>query len=96
MTVHTYLQITMTIAPANREAAAKVYTAYRNPFLTTIPGASSKDLLIRDDDVQVLHGFDSVAHAQAYLNSELFTKHVFAELQPLWQGQPDVRIYTVA
>lgn len=93
MTIKAYLQITMKIDDSKREAAAKVYTDYRKPFLETIPGAESKDLLIRDEDVQVLHGFDSVEHAQDYLNSELFKNDVFAGLQPLWNEDPDVRIY---
>ena len=66
MKVTAYLEITMKINEANRPAAAKVYTDYRGPFLEQIPGALTKDLLIRDEDVQVLHGFDSVEHAQAY------------------------------
>jgi len=32
----------------------------------------SKELLIRDEDVQVLHGFDGVEHVKAYLDSEMF------------------------
>ena len=60
MAVKAYLQVTMVIPEKNRAAAAKVYTDYREPFLKTIPGAETKDLLIRDEDVQVLHGFDSV------------------------------------
>lgn len=50
----------MQISEANRPAAVKVYTDYRQPFLDTIEGALTKDLLVRDEDVQVLHGFDSV------------------------------------
>lgn len=90
-----FLQITMKVPEKNRAAAAKVYTDYRQPFLDTIPGAVSKQLLIRDEDVQVLHGFDSVEHAQAYLKSEMFTKHVFPGLKPTWTENPDVRIYEV-
>lgn len=90
-----FLQITMKVPEKNRAAAAKVYTDYRQPFLDTIPGAVSKQLLIRDEDVQVLHGFDSVEHAQAYLKSEMFTKHVFPGLKPTWTEDPDVRIYEV-
>ena len=75
---------------------AKVYTDYRGPFLEQIPGALTKDLLIRDEDVQVLHGFDSVEHAQAYLTSEMFQNDVFVGLKPLWDADPDVKIYTVA
>ena len=73
MAVKAYLQVTMVIPEKNRAAAAKVYADYREPFLKTIPGAETKDLLIRDEDVQVLHGFDSVEHAKAYLDSEMFT-----------------------
>lgn len=96
MKVSAYLEITMKIDAANRPAAAKVYTDYRSPFLKTIPGALTKDLLIRDEDVQVLHGFDSVEHAKAYLTSELFQNDVFVGLKPTWSADPDVRIYTVA
>lgn len=96
MEVKAYLEITMRIDNANRPAAAKVYTDYRDPFLNTIEGALTKDLLIRDEDVQVLHGFDTVEHASAYLNSELFNNDVVKGLKPLWSAEPDVKIYTVA
>lgn len=96
MKVKAYLQITMKISNENRPAAAKVYTDYRKPFLDTIEGALTKDLLIRDEDVQVLHGFDSAEHAQAYLSSELFRNDVFVGLKPLWDADPEVKIYTVA
>ncbi len=95
-TVKAYLEITMNIPSENRPAAAKVYTDYRTPFLETIKGALTKDLLIRDEDVQVLHGFDSVEHAQAYLSSDMFQNDVFVGLQPLWVSDPEVKIYTVA
>lgn len=95
MDVKAYLQITMQVPEAKRATAAGVYTKYRQPFLDTIPGALTKQLLVRDEDVQVMHGFDSAEHAQAYLKSELFTKHVFPELKPTWSADPDVRIYEV-
>lgn len=96
MNVKAYLEITMKISEANRPAAAKVYTDYRQPFLDTIEGALTKELLVRNEDVQVLHGFDSAEHAQAYLSSPLFQNDVFVGLKPLWSADPDVRIYTVA
>ena len=96
MKVKAYLQITMKISNDNRPAAAKVYNDYRQPFLDTIKGALTKDLLIRDEDVQVLHGFDSAENAQAYLSSELFQNDVFVGLKPLWDADPEVKIYTVA
>lgn len=96
MNVKAYLEITMKIDAANRPAAAKVYNDCRQPFLDTIEGALTKNLLIRDEDVQVLHGFDSAEHAQAYLSSAMFQNDVFVALKPLWSADPDVKIYTVA
>lgn len=95
MKVNAYLEITMKIDNANRPAAAKIYTDYRQPFLDTIEGALTKELLVRDEDVQVLHGFDNVEHAQAYLSSTMFQNDVFVGLKPLWSIDPDVKIYTV-
>lgn len=94
--VGAYLEITMVIKNDNRSAAAKVYNDYREPFLNEIQGALTKNLLIRDEDVQVLHGFDTVENAKAYLTSELFKNDVAAGLSPLWDKEPDIRIYAVA
>ncbi|CAG9269925.1 hypothetical protein [Paraburkholderia unamae] len=91
-----YLQITLKIAAANRAAAAGVYRQYKAPFLATIAGAKSKELLVRDEDVQVLHGFESAAHAQSYLASALFTADVVGALKPLLEDAPNVRIYEAA
>lgn len=88
-----YLQITLKIASANRPAAARVYVDYREPFLKTIPGAQSKELLLREEDVQVLHGFDTVEHAAAYLKSSLFQNDVVAALAPNLSAEPEIRIY---
>ncbi|RAP44777.1 MAG: hypothetical protein BZ134_02435 [Methanosphaera sp. SHI1033] len=96
MAVEAYLQVMMTINKENREAAAKVYNDYRQPFLDDIEGALTKELLIRDEDVQVIHGFDSMEHAKAYLDSELFTKKVAPGLQSTWAADPDIRFYEVA
>jgi hypothetical protein len=79
--------------PGNRAAAAAIYTQYKEPFLTTMAGAETKMLLVRDDDVQVLHRFDTVASATAYLASDLFTQDVFVALKPLVLADPEVRIY---
>ena len=89
-----YLEITLDIKPVNREAAAKVYKEYREPFLTTISGAKTKELLIRDDDVQVLHGFDTVEQAETYLQSDLFNNDVVDALKPLLEKTPEIRIYS--
>ncbi|MBF0319636.1 MAG: hypothetical protein HQL01_07535 [Nitrospirae bacterium] len=91
-----YLEISLKINNSDRPTAAGVYTKYKQPFLSGIAGAKSKELLIRDEDVQVLHGFDSAESAKAYLTSDLFTKDVVEALKPYLQAAPEVRIYTVA
>lgn len=96
MKVKAYLEITMVIVPENRPAAAKVYTDYRQPFLDNIEGALTKELLIRDEDVQVIHGFDSMDNAKAYLETDMFKNDVFVGLKPTWTADPDVCFYEVA
>lgn len=92
----TYLEITLAIHPTRRAAAAAVYQRYRAPFLETVPGARSKELLVRDDDVQVLHGFDTPEQAEAYLRTSLFATDIVHALEPLLDAAPDVRIYRQA
>lgn len=89
-----FLEISLKINASDRAAAVAVYTKYKSPFLETVPGALSKQLLIRDEDVQVLHGFKTVDNAQAYLKSDLFNNDVVKALAPLLQAAPEVRIYT--
>lgn len=91
-----YLQITLQVDEANREAAAGVYQQYKQPFLDTVEGATSKDLLIRDEDVQVMHGFETTDQAQAYLSTKLFTDDVVGGLSPLLNADPEIRVYQVA
>jgi hypothetical protein len=90
-----YLEITLKVDAQDRAAAGAIYSKYKKPFLTKIPGAKSKELLIRDDDVQVLHGFATRKQAEAYLSSEIFTKDVVVNLKPLLKADPEVRIYSV-
>ena len=88
-----YLQITVAIDDENRATAAAIYFDYKEPFLATIGGAERKSLLVRDEDVQVLHGFDTVESAAAYLESGLFNEDVVARLAPLFAGEPEIRIF---
>ncbi|WP_171110257.1 MULTISPECIES: hypothetical protein [unclassified Streptomyces] len=88
-----YLEITLKVAEENRVATAGVYQKYKQPFLDTVPGAQSKELLVRDEDVQVLHGFTSVGEARAYLGSALFQQDVVGGLAPLLAADPEIRIY---
>jgi hypothetical protein len=87
------LEITLKVADADRPRAGAVYARYKPPFLATVPGAESKELLLRHEDVQVLHGFESRAHAEQYLSSPLFGVDVVTELKPLLQAAPEIRIY---
>lgn len=91
-----YLEITLKVNEADRPSAAGVYSKYKAPFLDSIKGATSKELLIRAEDVQVLHGFESAEDAQNYLSTDLFNNDVVVALKPYLQDNPDVRIYTVA
>lgn len=88
-----YLQISLKIDNVNRGNTAAVYSKYKKTFLNEIKGAISKELLIRDEDVQVLHGFETVEDAQKYLSSELFNNDVVVALKPYLKDNPDVRIY---
>ena len=91
-----YLEITLQVAAENLSKAGAVYTKYREPFLSGVPGAKSKDLLMRKEDVQVLHGFDSKANAEKYLSSKLFQEDVVSALKPFLTADPEVRIYETA
>lgn len=91
-----YLEITLTIDDADRPAAVQVYAKYRQPFLETVRGATSKELLVRSADVQVLHGFETAADAESYLSSDLFTSDVVTALKPLLKAAPEIRIYETA
>jgi hypothetical protein len=88
-----YLEITMKVSGADRAKAGAVYAKYKQPFLSKIAGAESKDLLLRDEDVQVLHGFDSRASAESYLKSALFGNDIVGELKPYLMADPEIRIY---
>ena len=87
------LEITMKVRAEDRGSAGAVYAKYRPRFLSTVPGAESKELLLRDEDVQVLHGFDSRASAEGDLQSALFGNDVVRELKPFLAADPDVRVY---
>lgn len=87
------LEITMQVSEANRAKAGAVYQKYKGAFLAKVPGAESKELLLRREDVQVLHQFDSRESAEKYLGSPLFGVDVVGELMPLLAAEPEIRIY---
>ena len=88
-----FLEITLNVAQENRSSAGAIYTKYKQDFLSGVPGARSKDLLLRSEDVQVLHGFDTTENAENYLKTQLFQKDVVRELKPFLVGAPEIRIY---
>jgi hypothetical protein len=91
-----YLAITLTIDRIERSGATAVYILYKDPFLQTVKGALTKELLLHAEDVQLLHSFDTVENAQQYLVSDLFNKTIVPSLQPYLIGRPNIKIYTVA
>ena len=74
--IKAYLQIALYV----KNTGAGFYARYKEPFLKTIAGAKSKELLVRDEDVQVLHGFGSVGRANAYLKPNFLKKTSCASL----------------
>ena len=64
----------------SKTQAQAFYAKYKESFLKTIAGAKSKELLVRDEDVQVLHGFGSVGRANAYLKPNFLKKTSCASL----------------
>ena len=96
METNAYLEITLDVKSENRENAGAVYVKYKDPFLKQVKGATSKDLLLRTEDVQVLHGFESETDATAYLSSELFENDVVRELKPYLESNPEIRVYSAS
>ncbi len=93
--VKAYLEITLTIDNIDRASATAVYILYKEPFLKTIKGALSKEFLVHVEDIQVLHGFDSVENAQEYLMSDFFNKNVVPSLKPYLKRLCNIKIYSV-
>ena len=96
METNAYLEITLDVKSENREKAGGVYVKYKEPFLKQVKGATSKHLLLRTEDVQVLHGFESESDAKAYLSSELFENDVVRELKPYLESNPEIRVYSTS
>ncbi|MCC9168891.1 hypothetical protein [Pontibacter harenae] len=55
----------------------------------------SKEPLIEDEDVQVLHDFNTAEEAQAYRSNTLFLNDVVVALKPYLKDTPKVRVYIV-
>jgi hypothetical protein len=93
--IRAHLLITVKISESRREEMIdQVYEPNRTRFLERISGAISKNLLLRREDIAVLHGFDTVESAEAYLQSDLYNQVVqlLAEYQ---EENPTVALYSV-
>ncbi len=88
-----YLEITLQVSEQNRSQAGEVYAKFKQPFLDTVSGSKSKELLVREADVQVLHGFNTTACAENYLKSALFQNDIVRALTPYLIAEPEIRIY---
>jgi len=91
-----YLDILLTIQGIDRAGVTAVYNLYKEPFLETVNGALSNELLIHIDDLRIIHGFKSMEDAQYYLLSKFFTSDYITSLKPYIIGNPNVKIYEVA
>jgi heme-degrading monooxygenase HmoA len=88
-----YLQITLNVSLHKRKDALAKYYLYRDTILQTVNGIKTMELLMREDDFQVLHIFDSKDNANAYQTSDFFINDVMGALKPLLEGDPYIRIY---
>ncbi len=88
-----YLEITLQVSEQNRSQAGGVYAKFKQPFLGTVSGSKSKELLLCETDVQVLHEFNSTESAESYLKSALFQNDVVSALTPYLIAEPEIRIY---
>ena len=93
--IRSFLQITLVVpTPKREEAITKVFLPGRQRFLDRIPGAVTMDLLVREEDLQVLHGFDTMENASAYLKSPI-GKEILGQLAEISDGKPSIAVYNV-
>lgn len=91
-----YLDIELTIEGIDRAGVTAVYNLYKDPFLESVKGAISNELLVHVEDVRIFHGFESLEDAQLYLLSKFFNTDFITSLKPYIIDNPNVRIYEVA
>lgn len=90
-----YLDIKLTVEGLDRAGITAVYNLYKAPFLNTVKGALSNELLIHIEELRICHGFESMEDAQLYLLSKYFNTHFITSLKPYLIGSPNVKIYEV-
>ncbi|MFA5515544.1 MAG: hypothetical protein WDA20_04590 [Desulfuromonadales bacterium] len=93
--VRAYLQISLPVPPERRdEAITKVFLPSRQRFDELAEGAVSIDLLVRNEDLQVLAGFDTLEHARAFEKSPA-GRDLTGQLTKLAEKEPTVALYNV-
>ncbi len=93
--VRAYLQMTLQIPQTKREEAiTKVYLPNRQRFLERVAGAVSMDMLVREEDLQILVGFDTLENARAYLASSA-GKEITSQLAGYARKEPVTAFYDV-
>ena len=91
-----YLQIVLKVNLADRGELTNTYNKFKNSFLEQIKGATTHELLIGDEEVQLLYGFDNLEDAEAFLSTELYNNVVLVALKPLIFDNPKIRVFNVA
>ena len=93
--VRSFLQMTLLVSQARREEAiTKVYLPNRQRFLERVEGAVSMDLLFREEDIQVLVGFDTLEHARSSLESPA-GKEMVSQFAGFTREAPRTALYDV-
>ncbi|PUV23897.1 MULTISPECIES: hypothetical protein [Sphingobacterium] len=90
-----YLQVTLKINNSDKGAVSGIFDKFRDSFIDQIKGATSIELLIGDGYIQLLHVFDTVEDAHAFLSTELYNNNILFALKSLMVDTPQVSIYAV-
>jgi hypothetical protein len=90
-----FVQVTLAIPESRREEAiTRIFLPARQRFLDRSPGAVSMDLLVREEDVQLLHGFDTFENSRVYLDSGFF-RDLIGQLGETAEKEPVTALYNV-
>ena len=91
-----YLQIVLKANSSSRGELTNTYNKLRDLFPEQIKGAKTQELLLSDEEVQLLYGFDTFEDAEAFLSTELYNNIILPALKPLISNNPEIKIYNVA
>ncbi len=93
--VRAYLQISLPVPQSRRdEAITRIFLPGRQRFAEQAEGGVSMDMLVRNEDIQVLAGFDTLESARLFQNSPA-GKELLGQLAAMAEKNPGTAIYTV-